>query len=107
MQVDEYGADALRFALLTGGAHGLDLNYDERRVLRARNFTTKLWNIGRLLEQQIDAAPADFHVCHKQFSPSSLSIFLSLLSLLLLLYSLSYSLSLSPCFPLFLSAVCD
>lgn len=67
--VDEYGADALRFALLTGGAHGLDLNYDERRVLRARNFTTKLWNIGRLLEQQIDAAPADFHETVKEGLP--------------------------------------
>ena len=101
MQVDEYGADALRFALLTGGAHGLDLNYDERRVLRARNFTTKLWNIGRLLEQQIDAAPADFHVCHKQFSTFLLSL-LPLPSsspLLPLLLPLSFSLlpSLSVC----------
>ena len=47
--VESYGADALRFALLSGLAHGQDLPMGEQRAVGARNFCNKLWNAARLV----------------------------------------------------------
>jgi len=43
----QYGADAFRFALLTGAAMGADQRYQDERMAAARNFANKLWNSGR------------------------------------------------------------
>ena len=43
----EYGADALRFALVTQSAPGSDLKLDVQKVEDARNFANKLWNATR------------------------------------------------------------
>jgi valyl-tRNA synthetase len=43
----EYGADALRFALVTQSAPGADLRLNIQRVEDARNFANKLWNATR------------------------------------------------------------
>ncbi|MFT4037562.1 MAG: valine--tRNA ligase, partial [Thermomicrobiales bacterium] len=43
----EYGADALRFALITQSAPGNDLKLDLQKVEDARNFGNKLWNATR------------------------------------------------------------
>ncbi|WP_018296387.1 valine--tRNA ligase [Corynebacterium lubricantis] len=42
--VDEYGADALRFALARGANPGVDLPIGEDNAQAARNFATKLYN---------------------------------------------------------------
>jgi len=47
--VEKYGADALRFALLSGLAHGQDLALGEQRALSARNFCNKVWNLSRFV----------------------------------------------------------
>ena len=47
--VDEYGADALRLALLTGNAPGNDMRFYESRVKAARNFLNKVWNATRFI----------------------------------------------------------
>jgi valyl-tRNA synthetase len=47
---DQYGADALRMALLVGAAPGNDVKFDEQRVKGYRNFATKIWNIARFIE---------------------------------------------------------
>ena len=36
--VNEYGADALRFTLITGNSPGNDMRYDEKRIIASRNF---------------------------------------------------------------------
>ncbi len=36
--IDEYGADALRFMLITGNAPGNDIRYYPERVEASRNF---------------------------------------------------------------------
>lgn len=41
--VDEYGADPLRFALITSGTPGNDVNLDMEWVENSRNFTNKVW----------------------------------------------------------------
>ncbi|MCB9435717.1 MAG: valine--tRNA ligase [Anaerolineales bacterium] len=56
--VEEYGADALRFTLLTGSAPGNDMNLALSRVEHSRNFGNKLWQITRFILSNLeDEAP--------------------------------------------------
>jgi len=50
--VEDYGADALRFAILASLAQGRDIKLGESRVQGYRNFVTKLWNAARFCELQ-------------------------------------------------------
>ncbi|MBI4091959.1 MAG: valine--tRNA ligase [Candidatus Levybacteria bacterium] len=50
--VDQYGADAVRFALVYGTALGNDQALSYAKLQGMRNFTNKLWNIGRFIEMQ-------------------------------------------------------
>ncbi|MBI4138415.1 MAG: valine--tRNA ligase [Candidatus Wildermuthbacteria bacterium] len=47
--IDKYGADATRLSLIIGAGPGNDLKLSEDRVRGYRNFTNKLWNIGRFV----------------------------------------------------------
>ena len=53
--IDEYGADALRFALMNGTAPGNDQRLGRDKVEGARNFANKLWNAVRYV---LGARPA-------------------------------------------------
>ncbi|MBI4999242.1 class I tRNA ligase family protein, partial [Candidatus Gottesmanbacteria bacterium] len=46
---DKYGADAVRFALIWGTAPGHDQNLGEDKIRGMRNFTNKIWNVGRFI----------------------------------------------------------
>ena len=46
---DQYGTDAVRFALLGSVAPGGDIAFSEEKLVAARNFANKLWNASRLL----------------------------------------------------------
>lgn len=48
--VEEYGADAVRFALVYGTATGNDQSLSYPKLQAMRNFTNKIWNMGRFLE---------------------------------------------------------
>ncbi|MGJ0908553.1 valine--tRNA ligase [Clostridium botulinum] len=52
--IEEYGADALRFALVTGNAPGNDIRYYPERVEAARNFANKIWNASRFVLMNLD-----------------------------------------------------
>ena len=47
--IDKYGADALRFTLVTGNAPGNDMRYYDEKVEASRNFANKLWNASRFV----------------------------------------------------------
>jgi len=47
--IERYGADALRYTLLTSSTPGLDMNLDPRRLENARNFTNKVWQAARFV----------------------------------------------------------
>jgi valyl-tRNA synthetase len=47
--VDEIGADALRFALVSGSAPGSDQRLTRAKLDGGRNFTNKLWNAARFV----------------------------------------------------------
>lgn len=51
--VDKYGADALRFALIFGAGPGSDISISDDKVRGMRNFTNKLWNIGRFIDMNL------------------------------------------------------
>jgi len=57
--IDRYGADALRFALMQMITHGQDLRYSEERVIGARNFCNKLWNVTRFVTMNLEDAPEE------------------------------------------------
>lgn len=52
--VEKFGADALRFTLITGNSPGNDMRYDEDKLLASRNFANKLWNASRFVLMNID-----------------------------------------------------
>jgi len=47
--IEDYGADALRFALLTGSTPGNDMKLSMQKVEAARNFANKFWNATRFV----------------------------------------------------------
>ncbi|MFO7820267.1 MAG: valine--tRNA ligase [Halanaerobacter sp.] len=52
--IDEFGADTLRFTLITGNTPGNDIRYREERVEASRNFANKLWNASRFTLMNLD-----------------------------------------------------
>lgn len=52
--IEQYGADALRFMLITGNAPGNDIRYQEEKVEAARNFANKIWNASRFVMMNLD-----------------------------------------------------
>ncbi len=47
--IEKYGADALRFTLVTGNAPGNDMRFTDERVEASRNFANKVWNASRFI----------------------------------------------------------
>jgi valyl-tRNA synthetase len=59
--VERYGADALRYSLVSGMSVGTDVILDpndlEASFAAGRNFANKLWNAGRFILSNLDRAP--------------------------------------------------
>lgn len=54
--IDKYGADALRFTLITGNAPGNDMRFYWERVEASRNFANKVWNASRFIMMNMEKA---------------------------------------------------
>ena len=54
--IDKYGADALRFTLITGNAPGNDMRFYLERVEASRNFANKVWNASRFIMMNLEKA---------------------------------------------------
>ena len=52
--IDQYGADALRFALATNNSPGNDMRFSDEKIESARNFANKLWNAARFILMNLD-----------------------------------------------------
>ncbi|MGB4215970.1 MAG: valine--tRNA ligase, partial [Thermacetogeniaceae bacterium] len=52
--IDKYGADTLRFTLLTGNTPGNDLRFYWEKVEGIRNFANKVWNASRFAMMNLD-----------------------------------------------------
>jgi valyl-tRNA synthetase len=51
--VDEYGSDAMRMGIITGQTPGNNQPFGISKVVSARNFANKLWNIARYIEDKV------------------------------------------------------
>ena len=47
--IEKYGADALRYTLITGNTPGNDMRFYWERVEASRNFANKVWNASRFI----------------------------------------------------------
>ncbi|OGK52891.1 valine--tRNA ligase [Candidatus Roizmanbacteria bacterium RIFCSPLOWO2_01_FULL_44_13] len=61
--VDRYGADAFRASLIFGTSPGSNIPLTEAKVIGMRNFTNKIWNIGRFIwmnrqNASLDSSPS-------------------------------------------------
>ena len=56
--LEEYGADALRFTLITGNTPGNDMRINAGKLGASRNFVNKVWNAARYVLTIIDESPA-------------------------------------------------
>ena len=53
--IENFGADALRFSLITGNSPGNDMRYIPSRVESCRNFANKIWNAARFLLMNLES----------------------------------------------------
>lgn len=52
--IEQYGADTLRFMLITGNTPGNDMRFYWERVESTRNFANKLWNASRFVLMNLE-----------------------------------------------------
>ncbi len=55
--IPEYGTDALRFALVQGMTAGNDQSLGRSKIVTNRNFSNKIWNIARFIEDTVGDQP--------------------------------------------------
>ena len=56
--MDRYGADPLRFTLVTSGTPGNDVNVDEERIEGNWRFVNKLWQMANFIDLSLEKNPA-------------------------------------------------
>ncbi len=52
--IDEYGADSLRFMIVTGNTPGNDLRFNFEKLEASRNFANKIWNAARFAMMNLE-----------------------------------------------------
>lgn len=67
--IEEYGADALRFTLVTGNTPGNDMRFYTERVEASRNFANKLWNATRFVMMNLDDDTEDYTMDTRELEP--------------------------------------
>jgi valyl-tRNA synthetase len=60
--IDDYGADALRFAITTGTAPGNDVQVSSQKLESARNFANKIWNAARFVLRSFTPGSVDLRL---------------------------------------------
>ena len=57
--VEKYGADALRYYLATDVSNGIDIKFDEEKMLSSWNYINKIWNASRFVLLKLDGFKKD------------------------------------------------
>ncbi|HWQ30289.1 MAG TPA: valine--tRNA ligase, partial [Negativicutes bacterium] len=57
--IDKFGADALRFNLISGNSPGNDMRFFWEKVEAYSNFANKIWNASRFVLMNLDAEKAE------------------------------------------------
>ena len=53
--IDQYGADSLRFSVISGTTIGNDIKYMPEKLEQASNFANKIWNVAKLIINNISS----------------------------------------------------
>ncbi|WP_312516766.1 valine--tRNA ligase [Anaerospora sp.] len=59
--IEKYGADTLRFTLVTGNTPGNDMRFYWERVESSRNFANKIWNASRFVLMNLEDFKPEQH----------------------------------------------
>ncbi len=60
--LEEYGTDALRFALSTGTSPGNDIKITSSKLEASRNFANKLWNAARFVVRSLESSVTELKI---------------------------------------------
>ena len=63
--IDEYGADSLRFAVISGTTMGNDIRYMPEKLEQASNFANKIWNATKFIRNN-DVKDEDIIEFHEE-----------------------------------------
>ena len=66
--IKQYGADALRFTLVTGNTPGNDMRFYYERVEGNRNFANKIWNAAKFTIMNLDDYDENFVPKKEQYT---------------------------------------
>ena len=69
-EIDQYGADALRLALLTNNSPGNDMRYSKEKIESSRNFANKIFNAARFILMNVEDKAIDFNYDKSALSPA-------------------------------------
>ena len=61
--INEYGADALRFSLISTTAQGQDVYLSKERFEQGRNFANKIWNASRFILMNLKPQEVGVDLC--------------------------------------------
>ncbi len=57
--IDKYGADSLRFSVLSGTTMGNDIRFMPEKLEQASNFSNKIWNAAKFITNSIEGLDED------------------------------------------------
>ncbi len=78
--IDEYGADSLRFAVISGTTMGNDIRYMPEKLEQASNFANKIWNAAKFIinaladEEKVRNFCYEVYEKNKSYNPDLLKI---------------------------------
>ena len=78
--IDKYGADSLRFAVISGTTMGNDIRYMPEKLEQASNFANKIWNAAKFIinsladEQKVRDFCYEVYEKNKAYNPEMLKI---------------------------------
>ncbi len=65
--IDKYGADALRFSVLSGTTMGNDIRYMPEKLDQASNFANKIWNAAKFVSSNLADEEKVREFCYEAF----------------------------------------
>ena len=65
--INEYGADALRFSVVSGTTMGNDIKYMPEKLDQASNFANKIWNAAKFVSNNLADEKLVREVCYEAF----------------------------------------
>lgn len=72
--IEQYGADALRFMLMTGISPGNDTRFIVEKLESCRNFANKLWNASRFVLMNIEEDGQRIELIDKEIAMKNLKL---------------------------------